>query len=559
MPILFILVIGLFLILNFIFIYEQKMNKRKLREWIKEHFGKKPVKTNYNFKNIECYWSEFSELIPNDEKIDDITWNDLEMNLIFSRINNCNSFVGEQVLYSTLHCLAKSNSDRELLEKKICHFTTNEKEREEIQLLLCRLGKEDGSYILPMFMKNLDVMGIPGIWAYRIMQILLVIPIIPAIIFKNPICLYGTAGVFLINVLIYAIKKTMYEIIFDTLNSVIGLVKAGIQITDTNKNSYENEFHDVKKNVILFKRISNMIGSIQRKKNAMLSGSFELILYDYIIGATFRDFIKYEQIMHILKGKQNEFMELYKKIGEIDMVIAIASFRTSLPLFCTPTFNEEHVLQMDEIYHPLIDEPVCNTVNLDRGCIITGSNASGKSTFIKAIAINVILAQSIHTCMARQMTLPYGRIITSMAVRDDLIAGESYFIKEIKYLNRIIQNLSDDRLVICVIDEILRGTNTEERIAASAAILKFLYKKNCIAIVASHDIELTQILNGIYDNFHFHEIIQENDIVFEYKIHEGVATSKNAIKLLEYAKFPKEIIEDASNPNYISKCVGVRQ
>lgn len=249
--------------------------------------------------------------------------------------------------------------------------------------------------------------------------------------------------------------------------------------------------------------------------------------------------------MRILKGKQNEFMALYRKIGEIDMEIAIASFRESLPLFCTPTFCEDHVLHMNEIYHPLIDQPVCNTVDIDRSCIITGSNASGKSTFIKAITINAILAQNINTCMAKQMILPYASIITSMAVRDDLMAGESYYIKEIKYLNRIIQNLSDERLVICAIDEILRGTNTGERIAASTAILKFLSKKNCIAIVASHDIELTQNLNGIYDNFHFCEQIKENDIVFDYKIHEGITTSKNAIRLLEYVKFPKEIIEDA--------------
>lgn len=79
--------------------------------------------------------------------------------------------------------------------------------------------------------------------------------------------------------------------------------------------------------------------------------------------------------------------------------------------------------------------------------------------------------------MAEQMILPYAMVITSMAVRDDLMSGESYYIKEIKYLKRIIERLNEDRLVICIIDEILRGTNTEERIAASASILRFLHKK----------------------------------------------------------------------------------
>lgn len=257
--------------------------------------------------------------------------------------------------------------------------------------------------------------------------------------------------------------------------------------------------------------------------------------------------MRYDRIIRELKNKQNEFIELYKRVGEIDVAITIASFRKSLSLFCTPTFHKEHILKIEQIYHPLIDEPVCNSVTIDKSCIITGSNASGKSTYIKAVAINIILAQSIHTCMAKQMILPFARIITSMAVRDDLMAGESYYIKEIKYLNRIIKNLSEERLVICAIDEILRGTNTEERIAASASILRFLHKKNCIAIVASHDIELTKILDKMYDNYHFREQMQDKDITFDYKIYKGASTSKNAIKLLEYVGFPDEIIDGARN------------
>ena len=227
------------------------------------------------------------------------------------------------------------------------------------------------------------------------------------------------------------------------------------------------------------------------------------------------------------------------------MAIATASFRKSLPFFCTPEFTGEHRIQIEEIYHPLIDDPICNTVTIDRNCIITGSNASGKSTFIKAVAVNVILAHCIHTCMAKKISLPFAQIITSMAVRDDLMLGESYYIKEIKYLKRIIENLSPNRFIICTIDEILRGTNTKERIAASTAILRYLCKKNCIAVVASHDIELTRILDKIYANYHFREQIKDNDIIFDYKIYDGASTSSNAIKLLDYIGFPEEIITEA--------------
>lgn len=134
-----------------------------------------------------------------------------------------------------------------------------------------------------------------------------------------------------------------------------------------------------------------------------------------------------------------------------------------------------------------------------------------------------------------------------MAVTDDIMAGESYYIKEIKYLNRIIRSLSDKRFVICVIDEILRGTNTEERIAASFSILKYIHNKNCLAIAATHDIELTQLLDGIYANYHFREEMQDKDIIFDYKIHEGPSKTRNAIKLLKYVGFPDKIISDAES------------
>lgn len=545
-----ITIVTILIFVYFVNILVQKSNNRKLRARIRKEFGKKPMIKKYSCEKIGYHWSVYTELIPNDEKIDDVTWNDLEMDNVFRRINNCNSFVGEQILYSKLHCMPKNNLYRELLEKKVSFFASNDKVREEIQLLLCSLEKHDGSYNLPTFITNLNLNGIPGIWRYRAMQILLVLSVLPAIVLQDLTLLFITGAVFLINVIIYAVGKVKYEVNLDMLKSIIRVANIGNKIADTKRFSYENKFSDLKKEAAPFKRLTYMISIIQMKKEAALSGDIVGLMYDYLIGATLWDFVKYDQIICTLKDKRNEFMELYKILGEIDMAIAIASFRDSLPLYCTPTFSGGQVLQMEQIYHPLIDEPVCNTVNLENSCIITGSNASGKSTYIKAIAINVILAQSIHTCMAKQMMLPYARVITSMAVRDDLMEGESYYIKEIKYLKRIIENLSEERLVICVIDEILRGTNTEERIAASASILRFLSKKNCVAIVASHDIELTQILDNVYDNYHFTEQMKERDITFDYKIYKGASNSKNAIKLLKYIGFPNEIIAEAKNINY---------
>ena len=115
---------------------------------------------------------------------------------------------------------------------------------------------------------------------------------------------------------------------------------------------------------------------------------------------------------------------------------------------------------------------------------------------------------------------------------------------EIRYLKRILDHLNDRKTTLCVIDEILRGTNTGERIRASRAILEYLVGKNCIPLIASHDKELTVLLDRLYDNYHFSEEMGEDDISFSYKIMRGPATSQNAVKLLKLAGFPEEIIRE---------------
>jgi len=180
-----------------------------------------------------------------------------------------------------------------------------------------------------------------------------------------------------------------------------------------------------------------------------------------------------------------------------------------------------------------------------RNSIVTGSNASGKSTFIKAVTVNCILAQTIHTCMAGIAEIPHAYIATSMAVKDSLMEGESYYMKEIRSLNRMLGYMQENELVICAIDEILRGTNTKERIAASAAILRYLEERNCLVLVASHDMELVKLLDREYEHYYFCEQEGEDDIVFDYKIHRGINEKTNAIPLLEYVGFPGQIVSDA--------------
>ena len=138
--------------------------------------------------------------------------------------------------------------------------------------------------------------------------------------------------------------------------------------------------------------------------------------------------------------------------------------------------------------------------------------------------------------------MPHLWVMTSMAVRDDLLGGESYYIREVRYLKRIIDAVRRGRPVLCVIDEILRGTNTKERLAASEAVCRYLLGRPGLVLVATHDLELAQTLDGIYENYCFQSSITGEDIVFDYRIYPGTEGGQNAIRLLAHMDFPEEIV-----------------
>jgi DNA mismatch repair ATPase MutS len=149
--------------------------------------------------------------------------------------------------------------------------------------------------------------------------------------------------------------------------------------------------------------------------------------------------------------------------------------------------------------------------------------------------------------LAKKYASCFFAVFSSMALKDRVQDGESYFVVEIKSIGRILSFLNDDIPCLCCIDEVLRGTNTVERIAASSQVLLHLAERRCICVAATHDIELTYILEPTYRNLHFQEKIADGGIEFEYRLHEGRATSRNAIKLLRLMGYDETIVAEAEN------------
>ncbi len=517
----------------------RKVEIARRRRVIREKFGD----ASGSEKELSKYLDNYAGYTGEEARVDDVTWKDLSMCEIFRRINRCDSSMGEEILYASLRGKPLTKEQTELLEKRVAYFESEEKVRGEVEYSLADFGKGDASYLIPSYLDGISEYHMEHIWTYRLQQILLAVAAICAVIFHEANSITFLCIVVVVNIVTYIMTKSKYDLQIDMLGNVISLFKVGGDIAK--KCEGTGVCDGLGEKVAAFGRANRIVIKMQSQRRSMFAGDAMGMMMDYLLGLTMWHVLAYEKVICQLERDTGAYMDIYRMLGELDMAISVASFRKSLPFYAKPQFVQGKRLAMEEMYHPLLGNPVCNSLTLEQNCIITGSNASGKSTFIKAVAVNVILAQTIHTVTARRMELPVARMITSMAVADDIMSGESYFMKEIKYLKRILDLTNDSEVTICAIDEILRGTNTEERIAASKAILNYLSEKNCIVFVASHDRELTEGFNGSYENYHFSEEFREEDILFDYKIKSGPANTKNAIRLLEYVKFPETVIAES--------------
>ena len=264
------------------------------------------------------------------------------------------------------------------------------------------------------------------------------------------------------------------------------------------------------------------------------------------------DLIKFNGMLKIYDKHVEELNELYQVVGYLDALCAAASFRALLGEggYCVPELLSESVpvYEAEGLYHPLLESPVTNSIKTSRSVLLTGSNASGKSTFLKSVAMGALLAQTVHTVPAKAYRASYFQILSSMALRDNMQGNESYFIVEIKSLKRMFEAAKAPVCTLCFVDEVLRGTNTVERIAASREVLAGLANNGrTLCFAATHDIELTYLLEQDCDNYHFEETVTDDKVEFDYLLHAGRATSRNAIKLLRMLGYPQEVIERAED------------
>ena len=196
----------------------------------------------------------------------------------------------------------------------------------------------------------------------------------------------------------------------------------------------------------------------------MKSGSDEFGFYEYLKIYFLWDVTGFYSVIGKIDKHITDLRAIYETIGLVDALQSIASFREQYPRFCRPVFHESsgnyHAVN---IYNPLLDKPEPYTFTFDsRNVIVTGSNMAGKTTFLKTMGVNALLAQTIHTCMAEQYEAPFITVLSSIGITDNLLEGKSYYLAEVESILQLLNASKSDSTHLFILDEIFQGTNSIE-------------------------------------------------------------------------------------------------
>ncbi len=525
-------------------LYDDRKRKADFVKWLQENYGVLRERDAYKPEEMEKISRYFREHEEDGFHIDDITWNDLNMDGVFQQMNHTYSAAGEEYLYYLLRTPVQNKEEIEGAEQKIRYFAENSNKRVKYQTLFAQIGKT-GKYSIYDYLHYLDLLGERSSGKHYLGNLAIAASLLCMFV-SVQIGILALVAVMSHNIVTYFKTKNEIDPYLTSFGYILRLLKNVEELEKIPVPVFEKELAELKecrKKMGKFRTGAYILMSSSRMS---ASGNPLEVLLDYVRMVFHIDLIKFNHMLAEVRKNSSDIDRMLTLIGAMEAVIAIGCYRASKEVWCLPQFQEGKKLKIESGYHPLIENPVKNSIMTERGVLLTGSNASGKSTFLKTMAINVLLAQTIHTCLADSYSGGLYRIMSSMALKDDLAGGDSYYIVEIKSLKRILNHSADNgRPVLCFVDEVLRGTNTVERIAASTQILKSLAGRNVLCFAATHDIELTHLLEEYYNNYHFEEEIKEDDVVFNYRLKKGRATTRNAIRLLGVMGYDERIIEEA--------------
>ena len=521
-------------------------DRRRLLAHIRTSWGK-PRARDRNMQAIADYSrSRFADARPG-EFLDDRTWEDLNLDAVFQTLDRTESTLGQQVLYYRLRS-APVATHLDAFEALITRMGADVEARQRAQRALAFLQNPAGY--------DLWWISQPDSLERRPWHV--IYPIVAAFMVSALIATSIWPGALLVLIAGSVVNLAIRFMTFGRVGWVIGPFRQISALIAVAENLRFLEGDD----------IDPIVGSLRRELPTLrrLKGIVRRIGPDpFKVGDLAFAVGEYLNLIFLLDVNAVYFgaselrrcgpslLRVIAAVGDVDAAISIASFRAGTRGWTRPRFVAPGTpVSLRDIRHPLIQDAVPNSIELAPpfGILVTGSNMSGKTTFIRTVGVSAVLAQTINTCLAEVYEAPVLQVRSCIGRSDDLIAGKSYYIVEVEAVLALVQASTSTTPHLFLFDELFRGTNAIERIAGAEAVLVQLIRdgdrfKSHLVIAATHDAELVDLLGDIYAGHHFGDELGPDGLIFDHRLQRGATTTRNAIALLRMHGAPPAMVSRA--------------
>lgn len=485
-----------------------------------------------------------------DVAVDDDVCKDIDLDDVFGYCNRCITPIGEVMLYDRFRQMKRSSRIADD-EDDISQIIKDEYFRRRIESALGAVNQKKGISVSSLLNMSVKI----GRWhrfSWLVPLLELALLVLTLIYLSPAAAIFLAVAILTVNVCLHYANKSYVDQHIRPLMQLGRLREASVKLSESDR---YNDLQEVDLS------IRSLTGLSRRLRIFSLNGILEsdFMAMFYIVIELVKILFCIEPIMTyaILKKMDDvskDSRTLFEYVGGWDVLYSIASFRTWMDscgfVWSSPAFVQQRkTLNADRIYHPLIKDCVPNSIRMDKSVIITGSNMSGKSSFLRTLAVNIVSSYALNMSFSYAMSLPECRLHSVLSVSDNLDEGRSYYMSEVLRIRSIIDRCSaadDDVTDFVFIDEIFKGTNTVERISIADAVIRYLSSlENTVAVVSTHDIELARGLESTLDTYHFNETIDSERISFSYTLIPGVVYTRNAISLLRLCGYPQSILDKA--------------
>ncbi|MEX1363369.1 MAG: hypothetical protein AB1Z98_09605, partial [Nannocystaceae bacterium] len=471
---------------------------------------------------------------PTHVRLDDQTWGDLLLDDVLERLDRTLTAVGSQTLY---HWVRRPPDDAKTLASRQAMsdaLSEDRRLREQVQEGLLELRVGGGKHLTRLLWGTIEESELP-LPLLRVLPLVLIGSLVGGAWLQSLPLLGLAVIVFVGNVVVHNRSTHSIAPMLLAMEDVGRLVRAAQRLKKAPAVAQAEVLRPIHAELT---EGTEGTGPLVRKTVALdFRDPFDLS--EYLKTVLLMEVNRFYWAAKLLHEAQPRLRRLFDAVGALDVAQATASLHQGddvcAPRFVTRSPGEPPSIEAGDLRHPLLSDPVGNDVQLKgHSLLVSGSNMSGKTTYLRTVAVNAVLAQSLGVVFGESWSGPPVRVASCINIRDDLLEGTSYFRAELEAILAIVRRAESGGMLL-VLDEIFRGTNPLERTAAATAVLDHLAGENLV-LAATHDLAIGDQVSQGFSEAHFCEVPTEDDdelsLDFDYRLRNGRLERPNAIALL---------------------------